>query len=490
MHHEVEGEKVVAEENLEINKRIEELSENLFNHLVMNAEATVLVSTLTDIDKNLLAIPDHAPQILIDILKGGGYVPRRLRDYLALMLEKLEPVEAAELVSYLRSSTAKYPDIPPKTREYLVRIVRNRKQAIALWSNEPKNAFLTRSGSFRKEFDDFLATNNLEAFHSSFPKEVVEIRYLPPTDESEVIKLLERYDALYKHQGVDILLLYGDRVLVDDGNFVFGDSYLSCLCAQMALPLGVNIAPSTGSGSIAAVLHINTEDTKYILTNAHVAFNGLSRVDGESKEEAAARERATNLLNNHSFQCSYERGPGQKHMDYAILPCIDSSFDQSLHHYECASLEGDEFAVLDTVLKGHSLRRTFCGTEFFAALWLDLEAGNESPVRVFKRGIATGVTTGFISKYEKETGSFKIRNEFDGCFSRPGDSGSLVFAWEDGRGWYPFGLHYSSTASGESFALPLLEVFRHWQGKNSLQGLEVSFVNPQFPGKKWVKISG
>ena len=217
MHHEVEGEKVVAEENLEINKRIEELSENLFNHLVMNAEATVLVSTLTDIDKNLLAIPDHAPQILIDILNGGGYVPRRSRDYLALMLEKLEPVEAAELVSYLRSSTAKYPDIPPKTREYLVRIVRNRKQAIALWSNEPKNAFLTRSGSFRKEFDDFLATNNLEAFHSSFPKEVVEIRYLPPTDESEVIKLLERYNAQYKHQGVDILLLCGDRVLVDDG---------------------------------------------------------------------------------------------------------------------------------------------------------------------------------------------------------------------------------------------------------------------------------
>lgn len=112
--------------------------------------------------------------------------------------------------------------------------------------------------------------------------------------------------------------------------------------------------------------------------------------------------------------------------------------------------------------------------------------------RVVKRGIPTGVTGGLIKGIDIASGTYEVISgtrvgdaAWSNCFTQPGNSGSLVLCFEDGLGWFPIGLHYSSEELFDgyhSYVLPLSKVFQHIALKNSFEtaALEVQFLNPFF----------
>ena len=116
-------------------------------------------------------------------------------------------------------------------------------------------------------------------------------------------------------------------------------------------------------------------------------------------------------------------------------------------------------------------------------LFNSIEYSNHSKgTKVFKRGLTSGITCGLIDKFDEKSGGFAIVSEdINESFSKPGDSGSLVFALDEEFGWYPIALHYSAGINNEepvSFALPLKTIFEDLKMKNNLQKLTVSFENP------------
>lgn len=71
-------------------------------------------------------------------------------------------------------------------------------------------------------------------------------------------------------------------------------------------------------------------------------------------------------------------------------------------------------------------------------------------------------------------------------FTEPGDSGSLIVLHleEDGV-LVPVGVHFASDDAGNSFSVPLWNVFSHFYDENALQGeLKVHFLSP------WLKEFG
>eukprot|EP01038_Epipyxis_sp_PR26KG_P016080 gene16080-21838_t len=238
----------------------------------------------------------------------------------------------------------------------------------------------------------------------------------------------------------------------------------------MIFPITLNVQPSTGRGTAGAVISINDSNTNYIITNAHVVFDGLSHPLGEeSPEGEASRNAKIEIFNSLNYYGCYKRVKGND-MDFALVPSIES-FKKSLL---VPSIRLDTETFIN-----FNVRNLFKPAVNLPELWKQLTF----PLQVFKRGIATGVTKGLINGIDEDSGCFCVESELDNCFSRPGDSGSLVFGLDDDdSGWFPVGLHYSGGNSKDgkyvSYILPLQKVFQQFLHKNDLQEMKITFVNP------------
>jgi hypothetical protein len=478
---------ILTEENIQLNQRVEVLLSELRECLsVVDPRST----TISDVEKDKIALHRGTLAKLVSYftVEGDCYIARFWRDYFALLLETLFPQfeQTGEIVHYLRRRVTENLYIPLEIRLILMQIVSMWIPSIEQWSEEPVNAFVCRNGTFAERFQQLLQENShtihgRRCSYHKYPTPDITIYFIPPADSDTVTKILEDFESGYLSLGISFYIYSDLKVPRDEGNFHYGDPYLNSFSAQLEFPLGVNFQPSTGRGTAGAVIRFTGVQSNFILNNAHVAFDGLSRTESlESSEEASMRHGRIEEFNRHCFHGSYE-GEHGRHMDYAVIPCAES-FEKSLQ-LKCDRLDGE----------------MLCQPKWFPELWKQMHSEDYFVnKRVAKRGIATGVTGGLIKGIDIASGTYEVTSgtrvgdaAWSNCFTQPGDSGSLVLCFEDELGWFPIGLHYSGAELYDgyhSYILPLSKVFQHIALKNSLgMALEVQFLNPFF-GKGSVRI--
>jgi len=184
--------------------------------------------------------------------------------------------------------------------------------------------------------------------------------------------------------------------------------------SDLAFPINSGLQKSIARGTAGAILTLNGRMKRILLTNAHVAFDGLSEVS-EVVIVSVFNEHCIcghyRREENHSRICFPDEGK-DTHMDYALVDCSDSFEQTSL------KMSFNFFSF-----RGNELKFGRVGSGILATVWKQ----DNITKNVYKRGISTHETRGIIEKYDVGTGAYEIIGEDSEPFSDFGDSGSLVF---------------------------------------------------------------
>mmetsp|Transcript_17439 Transcript_17439/g.15722 ORF Transcript_17439/g.15722 Transcript_17439/m.15722 type:complete len:338 (+) Transcript_17439:7-1020(+) len=271
--------------------------------------------------KNLFSVRVEDLEYLISVMQCHGYIKKKWRDYLVSLLQKLETTkyeteEVKQVVSSLILPVSQNPYISVSTRRMILGYLKKWKPLIEIWSKESINIFVRRNGLFTEEFENFLANNKKvinRAYFSSSDQTLV-LYYVPTSSATIVKSLLQEFCPDYLSLPI---------------KFILHDKFNRPIDEDISYPVSVSFNSSIGRGTAGAVISLNDSSTKYILTNAHVSFDGLSAEKDESNETKISREARIVEFNCHNYYGSYVRNVTGEDMDYAFAPTI-SNFDKSL----------------------------------------------------------------------------------------------------------------------------------------------------------------
>jgi hypothetical protein len=182
-----------------------------------------------------------------------------------------------------------------------------------------------------------------------------------------------------------------------------------------------------------------------MLTNAHVIFGGLT-----DAAIAAAAGNADMIHTLNSFNSTFNWGTylrdtsTSRHMDYALVRLKSSCYSKATANN--LNSNGQKIEIEKK-------------KDLIISTWESLFVLQKDRI-VFKYGMASAVTLGrFVKNVEQTT--LKIKGTPERLFSLPGDSGSLVYLQDEDedddskKKLIPIALHYQSSDTGFSFAIPL-----------------------------------
>jgi hypothetical protein len=196
-----------------------------------------------------------------------------------------------------------------------------------------------------------------------------------------------------------------------------------------------------------------------VLTNAHVIYGGLYNSTATSQTRSSTPEQVDEF-NKCCMYGSYDRGncPPQ---DYAIVPTKYGNIQME------TTLDFDgishKIAYKSNVITGNW--RAFT-VQF-------------PQKRVFKRGMANGITSGVTVVPVSGELTLKIQPDCGKKFAGPADSGSLVYLLDDDFNvLVPVALHYQTSTDNFSFAIPLWRVFLDIATKQNIVNVKIIFRSP------------